>query len=243
MAEHVGLDPAPFFQRTDSHSDRTILENVDIGTVSDLLTLLGYPLQGQGPETVLDAVQCFQDSWGLDGRLQVDRWPGDATVAALNLSVGHGGLMWNNFSARELSDKRTGWIWTRYELGQGLQAMRDLIGGPMGIVNTYRRQSSNIAAGSTSFPDPVDPVNGKPGSRHIWAEAADVYSSFGITVGAVKSLRFASGIGANQYSASTVDAKTATHVDIGGTLSNDRGSNSYARTGGVDDPMLWFYNR
>ena len=244
----VKLDGAPFYVRTPTYSDDTIWSAIGptgLENARQYLIRLGWPLPIKGSgQLVLDGVQALQEIWGMGSdRLTVDRWPGTETFGAMEFSLKNDSYVLPNFHAREMRDRHNdGWVYVRHEAGQVLQAIRDLADKPVWLHSATSTVYTNVLRGSTSHPS-SDPVNGKPGSRHIWGEAVDVDRSAQVRVGDLIELGIASGIG-HTRSGSSVPTRDehVMHADIGGLITDNYGSNDYARTGGVEHPELWGYN-
>lgn len=232
----IRMDPAPYFQRNygSRSSDRGVKDAVGPTNWANTIRWLGqcgWPVTDDSPDTlVFDAVQCFQEGYGLTGRLAVDRYPGQFTRRALRTSVENGGAAWTNFRFREMRDWRTGWIRARYELMLPCQTARTAKGRAFTAASWYRMRSSNAAVGGSS------------GSRHQYAEACDPKFLFGLTLREAYQMGMMTGLG-------VVDPKggleptwdsIVVHIDVGGLC--EKGSNRRNRARGVQDPMVWPYH-
>lgn len=229
------LDPEPYFIRNYGTKGRTsdagVKQAVGPGAwawVIQTLRALGWPVNERSPDRlVFDAVQCFQEGYGLTDRLTVDRFPGEMTRSAMRRSLQAGGMAFENFGWREVWDWRKQWPRLRYELGEPCQRIRTQKGRAYSAASWFRTISSNRAAGSTST-----------ASRHIYAEACDPQSTFNMTLEEAVGLQAFSGLGV--IGPGVGWGSIVVHNDVGGLC--DKGSNRRNRTGGVADPMVWPYD-
>jgi len=185
--------------------------------VQQALKTIGWPLDVDGAwgTDTHAAVEDFQRGFSF-ASLLVDGHAGPKTQEALRTTLAQGGKCSPNFTFREFKSTGNGWIKVSRELVLGLEAYRELVGGPVTVASGYRDPGRNAAI-------PAAAKN----SQHMYGNAADIVPVK--TTTEVKALRRFSGIG---YQGSSGLVR---HVDVRHVGPNTTGSS-------VRAPAIWIYS-
>lgn len=183
--------------------------------VQQALKTLGWPIDVDGsfgPHT-FEAVRDFQRAhafWDLvpDGHV------GPKTEEALTHALENDSRCSTHFKYAEFASKGNRWIRVHRDLVRGLEAYRELVGGPVAVVSGYRDPAHNTKVG------------GAKNSQHLHANAVDLNPAQGEN--AVKKLGVFSGLGIQKASG------LVRHVDVRHVGPNTTG-------GSPTRPTIWFY--
>lgn len=180
------------------------------------LRQLGWPIRVDGrfgPQTFA-AVRDFQRGFAFGRPLRVDGHAGPVVWRALDLALERGGRTSPHFRFREFKSRGNGWIKVARSLVLGLEAYRELVGGPFPFA-AYRDPLHNAKVG------------GVPDSQHLFGNAADLMRTVA-TLDQVKKLRRFSGIGVQRATGKV------RHVDV-------RHVGPNTTRGTTTNPTIWFY--